>query len=260
MTYSIIGGDPRFAVIRIDKSSSTPVYAQIADALRALLRSGAIPVATPLPPERTLCEQFGISRMTLRQAYDVIEREGLIESHRGRGTFVAPQRMRKEQQEMRSFTEEIRARGAVPSSRLLAFRHAKQASSDREFFGLPESALLYEIERVRLADGVPVAVELIHIPQYLAPNLDRFNFVSQSIYQILEENYGLELAHCTEHISAGRPTRKQKQLLQVPAGAAVLVVDRRTYSDKETPLELANTTYRGDLYTAVVHSVRRKSA
>ncbi len=119
---------------------------------------------------------------------------------------------------------------------------------------------MYEIERLRLADSVPVAVELIHIPQYLCPHLDRFNLAEQSIYSILEENYGVSLTHCTEHISAARPTRMHKQLLEVPAGQAVLTVNRKTFGDDEKPVELATTTYRGDLYTAVVHSVRSKSA
>jgi len=246
----------RIAAIRIDKASPNPVYAQIADALRALLVSGTASVGMPLPPERILCEQFKVSRMTLRQAFDTLEREGLIESHRGRGTFVAPVKMQKKQQQMRSFTEEIRARGGVPSSKLIAFRTVKQHGADRDFFGLPDSELLYEVERVRYADGAPVALELVHIPQYLCPNLDRFDLVSQSLYRLMEENYGLALAHCTEEMSACRPTSGQRKLLQIPAAVAVLSVRRRTYSDKETPVELAVTTFRGDVYRAIVHSSR----
>jgi len=244
-----------FFHIRVDKNSPVPVYAQITEGMKNLLQPGSIPAGTPLPPERVLCERLGVSRMTLRQACEALEREGLIESHRGRGTFVAPRRMTKKQQEMRSFTEEIRSRGQEPSSRLIVFRNVKQSAEDSEFFGLPETESLYEIERLRLADEVPIALECIHIPAYLCPGLDRFNLVSHSIYQILEENYGLALAHCSEQISAARPTQKHKRLLQ--ANGAVLVVNRRTYSNKETPVELATTAYRGDLYRAVVHSVRK---
>ncbi len=236
-----------------------PAYAQISEALRNLLKPGMVPAGTPLPPERVLCERLGVSRMTLRQACDALEREGYIESHRGRGTFVAPRRMQKRQQEMRSFTEEIESRGQRPSSRVLALRPVKQTAGDLEFFGLPEEELLYEIERVRSADDVPIAVERIHIPMYLCPNLDRFNLESHSVYRILEENYNLELAHCTEHISAASPTKVQRELLHIPTKGVVLVAFRRTYSDKGTPVELATTTYRGDLYTAVVQSVRRKA-
>lgn len=246
----------RLFSIRIDKGSPIPAYAQIADAIKDLLTAGAIPAGSPFPPERVLCERYGVSRMTLRQAYGALEREVLIKSHRGRGTFVAPRRMQKKQQEMRSFTEEIRERGAVPSSRLVAFRSVKQGSWDRDFFGLPEREELYEVERVRFADESPIALELVHIPQRICPHLDRFDLASQSIYTILEEHYGLKLAHCSEQISAALPTRQQKQLLQIPSATAVLVVRRRTYSDTESPVELAITTYRGDLYTAVVHSIR----
>jgi len=248
-----------FLRIRIDKTSPVPVYAQIGEAIKNLLKPGTIPPGTPLPPERVLCEHLGVSRMTLRQACDTLEREGFIESHRGRGTFVAPRRMEKKQQEMRSFTEEIRSRGMTPSSRLLVFRSVKQAGADLEFFGLPDTELLYEVERLRLANDQPIALERIHIPQYLCPNLDRFNLASNSIYNILEENYGLTLAHCTEQISAASPSKAQRQLLESPPNGVVLVVNRRTYSNKETPVELAITTYRGDLYTAVVHSARSAS-
>ncbi len=252
-------GTQGFTSIRIEKSSPVPVYAQIADAMRNLLRSGVFPAGTALPPERALCEQFGISRMTLRQAYETLEREGLIESHRGRGTFVAPQRLQKKQQEMRSFTEEIRSRGLTPSSRLLVCRLVPQSSLDVEFFNLSDTEQIYEIERLRLADNVPVAVELIHIPQQVCPHLDRFDLAAQSIYSILEENYGVALTHCSEYISAARPTREQKQLLGMQSGEPVLTVDRRTFGDNETPVELATTTYRGDMYTAIVHSVRSNS-
>ena len=244
-----------FFHIRVDKNSPVPVYAQITEGMKNLLQPGSIPAGTPLPPERVLCERLGVSRMTLRQACEALEREGLIESHRGRGTFVAPRRMTKKQQEMRSFTEEIRSRGQKPSSRLIVFRNVKQSAEDSEFFGLPGTESLYEIERLRLADDVPIALECIHIPEYLCPGLDRFNLVSHSIYKILEENYGLALAHCSEQISAATPTQKHKRLLQ--ARGAVLVVNRRTYTNKETPVELATTAYRGDLYRAVVHSVRK---
>src|SRR5450759_3387514 len=168
--------------------------------------------------------------MTLRQAYSALERDVLIESRRGRGTFVAPRRMQKKQQEMRSFTEEIRARGAIPSSGLVAFRTVKQTSWDRDFFGLPENEELYEVERVRFADKSPVALELVRIPRYLCPYLDRFDLAAQSMYRLLEENYGLKLAHSSEQISAAQPTRSQKRLLQIPPSTPVLIVRRRTYT------------------------------
>ena len=246
----------QFRTVRVDKSSPTPVYAQLAAAIGKLIHSGTIMVGATLPPERLLCEQFGVSRMTLRQAYDLLQHEGLIESQRGRGTIVSPRRMQKQQQEMRSFTEEIEERGSVASSNVIGFRKVHPDVEDREFFAIPEDEWLYEIERVRLADNIPVAHEIAHIPQYLCQNLDRFNLATQSLYLILEENYGLVLKYCIEEISAARPSRRQRELLQVQANVPLLTVRRRTYTDQETPAELSRTAYRGDLYTAIVRSTR----
>src|SRR5256884_3504340 len=100
------------------------------------LKSGALPAGYVLPPERALCEQFGISRMTLRQAMGLLDREGLIESRRGRGTVVTPARLRKQEQELKSFSEEIRDRGGRPESRLISLELTVPGESVRDFFEL----------------------------------------------------------------------------------------------------------------------------
>ena len=109
-----------FSSIRIDKDASTPIYRQIAEATGSLLARGVLPPGYLLPPERVLCEQFGISRMTLRQAMSLLDREGLINSRRGVGTVITHSRLRKQQPEALSFSEEIRARGGRPESRLIS--------------------------------------------------------------------------------------------------------------------------------------------
>src|SRR6266566_6643173 len=93
-----------FSSIRLDKYSPNPIYLQIAEGIGELLRTGVLPAGYVLPPERALCEQFGISRMTLRQAMSLLDREGLIEARRGMGTVVTHSRLRKQQQELRSFS------------------------------------------------------------------------------------------------------------------------------------------------------------
>ncbi len=254
---STIPGEALLA-IRPDKSSGTPVYLQIAEGIRGVLKRGVMPAGTPLPPERVLCQQYGVSRMTLRQAFDVLDREGLIETQRGRGTFVALKRLAKQQQEMRSFTEEIRARGGEPSSHLVSLLIQKANADARRFFGEMEDDRVFEIRRLRFSDGEPLALETVQIPCRLCPNLDRFDLAHHSLYKILEENYGLTLTHCVEEISAARPERLHKKLLGTPAPAAVLVIKRRTYA-AEVPVEFGATVYRADAYSAIVRSVRART-
>jgi GntR family transcriptional regulator len=247
-----------FSSIRLDKGSPTPIYLQIAEGIGELLRTGVLPPGYVLPPERVLCEQFGISRMTLRQAMGLLDREGLIESRRGRGTVVTPARLRKQQQELKSFSEEIRERGGRPESRLISLELVTPGESVRTFFELREQQKVYEIQRLRLKDGEPLALELVRIPERLCPGLERFDVAKSSLYQILEESYGLRLENCVEEISAEVPTSKLRTLLALPKNVAVLVLNRKTFAEDGRAVELTRSTYRGDQYSAVVHSVRRK--
>lgn len=249
-----------FSSIRIDKNASKPIYLQIAEAMGRLLTNGVLPPGYVLPPARVLCEQFGISRMTLRQAKSLLEREGLINSHRGVGTVVTHNRLRKQHQEMYSFSEEIRARGGRPESRLISLELTIPAPSVRDFLELREQQRVYEIQRVRLSDGEPLALELARIPERLCPGLERFDLANTSLYQILEQSYGVRVEACTEEISAEIATSQQRKLLSLPARTAVLVVDRKSYADDGRPFELTRSTYRGDRYSSIVDSVRKKKS
>src|SRR6266478_8157519 len=135
-----------FSSIRLDKDAPTPIYLQIAEGISALLTNGALPAGYVLPPERALCERFGISRMTLRQAMSLLDREGLIHSRRGMGTVVKHSRLRMQHQDFRSFSEEIRERGGRPESRLISLQQAIPTPSLRDFFELRERQNVYEIQ------------------------------------------------------------------------------------------------------------------
>ena len=249
-----------FSSIRIDKDASTPIYQQIAEAIGALLASGVLPPGYVLPPERVLCAQFGISRMTLRQAMSLLDRESLINSRRGVGTVVTHIRLAKQQLEALSFTEEIRAPGGRPESRMISLELAIPTPSVRDFFELYEQQKVYELQRVRLKDGKPLALEFARLPERLCPGLERFDLARSSLDEILEQSYGLRTETCDEEISAEIPSSQQRKLLSLPARTAVLVINRKAYMEDGRPLELTRSVYRGDRYTSIVHSVRKKKS
>jgi GntR family transcriptional regulator len=257
MTSYVQGRTGPIFKIQVDRQDPEPAYLQIASAIKAMMRSGEIVSGSPMPPERVLAEQFGVSRMTMRQANDLLEREGLIERQPGRGTFASQSRILKQEQETRSFSEEIQRRGGVPSSRLVSFKALEAGSNAAQYFGLKPGDAIYEIQRVRLADGIPIALESVQIPATMCPYLERFNLVDHSLYRILEENYGIQIARSEEEISAVQPSAIHRKLLQLPRKAAVLLVKRRTFTGDGRPLELAVTAYRGDLYTAKINSTRQ---
>lgn len=246
----------RLLAAPVDRNHPLPVYVQIADAIRKLVHSGTLAPGTMLPPERVLCDEFQVSRMTLRQAYELLERDHILQRQRGRGTLIAPHRMRKQQQQMRSFSEEIRSRGGRPRSTLLSFQTIAPSDTLRDQLSLPVGEPVFRIERIRFSDATPLALEVVHIPCYLCRGLDRFDLARRSLYSVLESEFGLRLARSLETISAALPSSRDRRLLELRPGTALLVVDRRTYTASGTPVEAAATTYRGDLYQAVVHSVR----
>lgn len=247
-----------WASISLNKESAEPIYLQIFATIKSLLQAGRIPPGSALPPEQILAKQFGVSRMTMRQANDLLEREGLIERQRGRGTFAVQNRLVKQEQETRSFSEEIRRRGSVPSSRLLSFKTQPANAASAADFGIAPGDALYLIERIRLADGVPIALESVQIPVQRCPNLERFNLIDHSLYQIFEEHYKIEIARSEEEISAIVPRKIHRKALQLKPNVAVLLVKRRTFTIDGRLFEIAADAYRGDLYVAKVQSVRSR--
>lgn len=238
--------------LRVDRSIPVPAYAQIADELRDLLRPGVTPGDTELPSERLLCEAFHVSRMTVRQALETLEREGLIERRRGRGTFVPLHPARTEHYPS-TVAEAMSARIAAGSVKLLSFRRVRPSAAAREFFGLSYGERVYQIRRLRMADAAPVALEVVQIPPTLCPKLDAFDLVRDSLHRIFQEHYDLQPAECTEEISAALPGPAWR-VLQAHASTAILLICRKTYSAGAVPIEFAVTAYRGDLFTAVVRS------
>jgi GntR family transcriptional regulator len=240
--------------LELDRRSPVPVYVQISDAIRARIRSGELQPDSVLPPSQQLCDKLGITRMTLRQAYNVLAREGLVDAQRGRGTFVRHSRIERTLSQMVGFSEEMRAWGKTPSSRLLSFQRAEASEAARDFLG---QAVVYRISRLRLADAVPMAIEAVEIPVTLCPALENFDLAARSLYEILDEAYGIRYSRCEQVVSATVATRKEKALLEIGPRVALLRVTRRSYIKPDRAATYGITTYRGDLYTATVHGERR---
>ena len=246
----------QLAQLRLDRNSAIPAYVQIAEGLRALIERAGIAPGAILPPERELCQHYGVSRMTLRQALDVLEQKELIRSERGRGTFVLARQMEKRQQEFRSFSEEISSRGGVVSSRVIEWRVCPPEPRAQEFFQISRAEMVHHIERLRLADGVPMVLEAVQIPVSHCPDLARFDLETDSLYRILEQEYGIRLARSVEEIGASAAPPRVRSLLEIARGTPVLEVHRRTYGAADQPVEYALSRIRGDRYRAVVHSSR----
>jgi len=226
---------------------TVPLYAQVMKDLRAWIGTSLVP-GQKLPSEAELCDRFRVSRATVRRALTELRNEGFLTSHQGKGTFVARTKIRMPLARLHSFTEDMTRRGLVPGSRTLR-RAVHPAPPDcAEHLRLPEGGLVVFLERLRLADGEPMALEKVSIPLELAPGLDQVPLENQSLYSVLEHRYGLILGRAEQSIEASRPTPEERRLLRLPAGMPVLALERLTFLADGRPVEYVRSVYRADRY------------
>jgi GntR family transcriptional regulator len=230
--------------VSMPKSSPEARYQEIERWLRRrVLRSS---LGDPLPSEKELAAQFGVSRMTARQAVQNLAAEGLVQRRRGAGTFVAPRPIHRHEGSLMSFTEDMRRRGLKASSRLLEAGLRPATTADLEALRLPDGARVVAISRLRLADGVPLAIEHAALPAECAGVLAN-DLETGSLHDSLIAA-GREPAVSRSWIRARIATATEARLLEIPRGSALLV-ERRIIDDRQgRPLEHTETAYNAANY------------
>jgi GntR family transcriptional regulator len=222
-----------------------PRYEQIAEYLR-----GRIASAEPgdrLPSDAELCDRFGVSRMTARQAVQVLAAEDLVVRRRGAGTFVAPRRVPRKLGSPLSFTESMKRRGMTASSRLLERREIQPSDAERESLGLGPSESAYMLERLRLADGTPMAIERAIMPVSLVDSLSRD--VEEGSLHAAFEDAGHIPTRALAEVTARRGTKRERDLLKLTSSSGVLLCeDRIIWDQNDMALEHTVTCYVADRY------------
>ena len=230
----------------IDPDSPVPKYFQLREILLDLIDSDELSIGAAIPSERELCQRFGLSRMTVRQAVDHLVSEGRLHRVPGKGTFVARPKIELALQ-LTSFTEDMRARGMVPGSRDLDRRIVRASAHLAKELGIQPGEEVHFIERLRTADGEPLSIERAHIPVKLAPDLADYDLSDKSLYELLERRYGLVMDAGELTIDGGLADPSDADLLKLPRGGAVLLLQRRSFSGGVCA-ELGVSTYRADRY------------
>ncbi len=225
-------------------AESTPRYLEIADALRRQIGAGR--PGDRLPSDAELCERFSVSRMTARQAVQLLANEGLLVRRRGEGTFIAPRVVPRVLGSPLSFTENMRRRGLRADSRLLEAGWVEPTAEERRALRLGADERAVRIERLRLADGRPMAIERAVVSPACAAVLDD-DLAGGSLHAAFER-LGRVPTTATAQVSARRPTQRERRLLGL-AQSGVVLSERRTISDADgTPLEHTETLYAAERY------------
>ena len=241
--------------------TGVPKHVRVREYVRSLL-DGAEP-GTPTPSERELVQRFGVARMTVRQALDALVAEGLLERVPGRGTFVAEARNGMTAS-LLGFSEEMRRRGARPTTRTLLLRVEAAGPGVARALELEQGAPVVHWQRLRCADDQPLCVQDIYLPAGLVPHLvERRDGTTvepppESLYDDLGRR-GRPPTWGEDNIEGGLASEAEAFRLGVTVGDAVLRISRRALSDRR-PVEVSRSTYRADRYAVWVPMARQGAA
>ncbi|TNM59556.1 GntR family transcriptional regulator [Streptomyces sp. NP160] len=201
----------------------------------------------PVPSERELVERHGVSRQTVREAIGHLVHEGVLYRVHGKGTYVAARQVQT-QLHLASFTDDMRRRGLAPSTRVLRAEAAEPPAEVAAALDLPSGpGSAWRVERLRLADGVPMALEESWFPAHLLPRFLEHDLTG-SLYTLLGREYGLSPSSGDQVLTAEAATRAQAELMRTSAGAALLVFTRTT-SAGDVVVERTTSRYRADRYS-----------
>ena len=223
-------------------------HALVRDAILSMLDE--LEVGDALPSERRLAASLGVSRPTLRAVIDELVREGLLLRRHGSGTYVAEPKIALPLM-MTSFSEDMARRGMKPSSRVVSFDVTTAGAKLGQRLNLSPMDEVWVITRLRLADDETMAIEWLHAPRRLLPELRREELATHSFYELLRVRQGLTIASGTQTIEPTVTSPEEAELLGVPVHSPAFLFERTTSSDGGEVVEFVRSVYRGDRYRLV---------
>ena len=221
---------------------------EIRDQVLELIESLA--VGESIPSERQLGVDLGVSRLTVRAALDELVREGYLVRRRGSGTFVAEPKVPKGMT-ISSFSDDMRERGFTPGSRTLEFNVVPAGARLGRILHVSPSEPVIVVKRLRLADGEPMAVELLHVRAALFPGLTPRDLEQGSFYDLLEGRYRLTIVGGSQTVEPTVTNEDESAMLHVPLHSPALLFERVTRSQVGDIVEFTSSIYRGDRYRLV---------
>jgi GntR family transcriptional regulator len=231
--------------MHIDKKSPIPAYYQLKNIILQKIEQGAYSAGSLIPSERELSEILGISRMTVRQALTELVLEGVLHREKGKGTFISQPKL--EQKNMTSFSETVIREGLVPTTEILHFSNGLVPEEIWNQLEIKPDDKVYVLRRLRLASGQPVGIEEDFIPEKYCPGFESCDLTG-SLYRLLREEYGLEIAYADHIIESSAPSKEERELLQITKAIPVLKVTCVNYAGSHAKLVYERSVYRSDYY------------
>jgi DNA-binding GntR family transcriptional regulator len=245
---------PEDLFLDIDRSGPIPLYYQVASSLERAITDGTLPPGSRLENEVALGERLGLSRPTIRRAIQELVDKGLLVRRRGVGTQVVHGRVTRNV-EFTSLFEDLERSGQSPQTQLLSAEKRVADEAAAEILGVEVGSPTLFLRRLRLADGVPLALLENTLPEPFA-NIDADSLTRHGLYKILRSR-GVNMRVAKQTIGARQATAEEARLLDMPERSAVLTMNRTAFDNSGRAVEFGRHCYRPDLYSFEITLVDR---
>lgn len=229
----------------LNKNIPIPLYYQLKEILLEYIQHAES--GRDFPTEAELCEQFDISRPTVRQAINELVVEGYLQRIKGKGTFIAGPKIKQDFLiGLQSFTEEMQSKGFTPTTKVLTLETSPCDDKVSNALNIPTGSEVIHLKRLRFANNVPIVLVATYLPAAKLPNILAQDFENESLYHIIEKNYGYVIARATRVLEARVAGEDEAELFGIKEGDPIQFIETIAYLDDGAPIEYSLAEYRGD--------------
>lgn len=230
----------------IDKNSTIPLYVQLMNILIEKIENN-MEENDKLDSEREICKKYNVSRTTVREALDELEKNKYIYKVQGKGNFISPRVVEQDLIKVSSFTEEMKKHGKNPTSKLLNFEVIEASNKVAKKLEMEENELVFKISRIRIADDIPMIYEITYLPYERFKKLSKEMIEENPLYEIFKNIFNAQITSAEEVIESVLINKLESVYLEIPQGHAALKFERIAYEQDEI-IEYTITIARGDKY------------
>ena len=246
------------AGVKFNHYSPVPLYSQIRELLREHILNGVVRSGGLIPSENEMVKAFGVSRVTVRQALNDLQKEGLLFKIHGKGTFVTRAKAVQSLMRVEGFGEAMSGAGHETFSRLLSHRVLRAGRLRAARLGISEASAVMEIRRLRYLDRDPISLDVTYVPLAIGKRLIKEDLAHRDVFAILDNDYGIPLERAELKIDAMVADVSLANLLAVEPGAALVRIERLTFTTSDQPIDFEYLYYRGDSFQYFVKVGRRR--
>lgn len=233
-------------MFKIDKKSEIPLYQQLAHSIKKAVDEQKLKENDKIPAENEFCKIYDLSRTTVRQALDILEKDGYIYKLRGKGSYVSTPKIYQNRSSFSKFYDDMRSLGKVPVSKIISLKIKVADAYVREKMQLEENEMLCQIKWIRYGNNEPLIYETINL-NYKVDGIEMKELTDKKLYDILSEEYGIKMTHGKELFYPCKLDINEAKNLGLKENDLGMKVERVVFQGKDV-VEYTTSTVRGDRF------------